>query len=163
MSLNHFYTGPTCRISYRGPLIVMCLEGATELADLEQLGKCQDLIAPHHAKISSITVMNSGFMTVRPGTVEKAAELSAKYKGQTGCSILLVNGRGLMAVMARAGIAAYSMTDRSGTRIKTFNVLIEALAALKDGMAELGTPLTDAEVDEVKNFIEARPLRPAAP
>ncbi len=160
MKLTEFYKGERARIAHMGPLIVVCLEGAIEVSDLDQLERCQDVVVPTVKHVFSITVMNRGFMSVKPGSTERAAEIAARYKGKTGLSVVVVNGRGLMAVMARTGLAVYSMLDRSGTPMKTGGSVPEGLEQLRTAMLTDGVTFSPADIAAVQKYIDDRPLQP---
>ena len=158
LAVTEYFAGPRCRIGHSGPLILMCLEGAVEVADLDQLERCQELLSRQFKRVSIVTVMNSGFMSINKGVGERGAQIAERFREYTGANIIVINGKGLMAVMARTGLAAFSMLDRSGNRLKAFGNVPEALSHLEGAMQQLGTPLSAADLSAVAAYINAKPL-----
>ncbi len=163
MALTIFYTSPTCRIAYSGPLVVMCLTGATEVADLDRFDEAHELVVRTHKHIGSITVMNSGFLTAKPGVMERADAMAAKFRPHAVARVVVINGRGLSAVVGRTVLASFSMISQAGADLKAVADPAEGLSFANAEVAKVGAPLPQAGVDELLAFINAPAAQSATP
>ncbi len=155
MPLQPFSTGPSCRIAHQGPLVLMCLTQATTVDDLNNLEACQALVVKQYAKFVSLTVMNAGFLPANKAAIDRAGEVSHRFRDFNGGSVVVINARGLSAVVARTALAAFSMISSVSGELRTFSSVSEGVAHANGLMTTLGSPMTQPEVDALQQFILA--------
>ncbi len=153
MALQVFYSGDGCRIAHSGPLVVMCLNGATTVEHLETVSRCQDLVTQTHPRIVGMTVMSVGYLSTNQAVMQKGDELAQRFHGKVAGSIIVIAAKGLSAVIARTTLAAFSMLSSRAGDLRVFSRVSEGMTHANGVLTAEGKPLTQAEVDEVLAFI----------
>ena len=155
MALSVFSTDPKCRIAHQGPLMVMCLTGATRVEDLDTLSRCQDLVCAKHPRTASITVMNAGYLNADKAVIERGAEMSKKFEKFNAGGIIVINSKGLSAVIARTALAAFSMFSPNAAGLHVVKTIADGVAKANEVLKGEGVSLSQKELDEVLEFINA--------
>jgi hypothetical protein len=153
--------GQGLRVGALRSLLVMHFDGGATLESLEVLEACETKHAAAFPRFSTLVVVTGVKLeTPGAGVRERSAELDAKYDAQVVGSAIVVQSKGMAAVITRSFIATWALFTKRQAPTKTFRDVADAvswLASLAGQPAEM--PFDSQVVSAVTAFVEA----PAAP
>ncbi|MFZ5439529.1 MAG: hypothetical protein ACOZQL_05955 [Myxococcota bacterium] len=156
MEVTRVFDVPGARAGTAGSLLVVYYAGRTTLQTLEALDVAQGALVKQHQNISSLTVIGQAGMERPDEQVrDRSLALSKKYEANVRASAIVVNTRGIGAVMVRTFLSAFFLLNQSKMQIKVFASVNEALKFLH-GFDGTDTSYRDVGADDVLRFCDAK-------
>lgn len=127
------FENDTVRFGNAGPLVIASYKGALTLTALKELEKLEDGLLKVHPRIASLAVMGKmgGMFQVDKEVQKYGVELATKYEKVAHGSAIVVQTKGLGAVVVRTFLSAYFMMSKSTMVTQTFASVDEGLAWLQ--------------------------------
>jgi hypothetical protein len=128
------YSSEDLTLGVVGPLVVMRYRGPASVGSLREVEKLQERLLRTHARIMSIALLDD---TIGPGKAmnEEArtlsVDLAAKFAKTNVGSAMVLKAKGLAAVLARTGLAAWVLIRRTDMTMKVVRTTEEGLEWLR--------------------------------
>ncbi|MDP2270691.1 MAG: hypothetical protein Q8N23_13720 [Archangium sp.] len=152
MELIKTFDSVDARFGTAGPLLVALYRGSASLAMLDELDRTQDALLRKFTRISTLTVIGqaSGMFKVDEAVRTRSVELGKKFDGKVTGSAIVVNAKGLAAVMVRTFLTGFFLLSRAETPMKTFSKISEGLSWLQsfpDQDVGIKTQLSETDIE----------------
>jgi hypothetical protein len=159
MDVEPLASGHGCRIGGIGPMLVMVFDSEPELALLDMLDKTQTEFVARHGKITGITAITMERLQAPSAEFrQRSADLSAKNNKNIACSAIVVQSKGLAAVIVRTFLAGYSLLVRSQNPQQSFKDVPAAVAWLQAHPAQLpAVKQLEGLAEAVERFVRQKP------
>lgn len=154
MEFTTVYDAPEARFGVAGPLIVAVYKGAPALTVLEQLDRAQTELITKRGTISTLTVIGElgSMLKVDDGVRQRSVELGKKYEKHVRGSAIVVETRGVAAVMVRSFLTGFFLLSRSEMPMKSFKRVTEGLTWLQ-GLPGQDAPLRELRAGDVETWV----------
>lgn len=143
-----------------GPVLVSVFQSSATLAGLDLLEKVQDAFVRAQGTIFPVTVVVGDRLTAPAGGVrEAAARLQTRFDPATVGAAVVLEQKGVAAVIARSFLAGLSLIQRGQKPTRTFRSVSEAIGWARSmpgqlpavvAMADLAAAI-DAFADELRS------------
>lgn len=152
MELIKTFDSVDARFGAAGPLLVALYRGTTSLAMLDELDRTQEALLRKFTRISTLTVIGqaSGMLKVDERVRTRSVELGKKFDGKVIGSAIVVNTKGLAAVMVRTFLSGFFLLSRAETPMKTFSKITEGISwlqSLPEQDVGIKTQLSETDIE----------------
>lgn len=157
--------GPGLRVGALGSLLVMHFHAGADLSALDVLDEVEGRHAATFPRFSTMVVVTGvKLQTPVAGTRERSAALDAKYDSHVVGSAIVVQSKGIAAVIARSFIATWALVTKRQAPTKTFRNVSDAVTWLAslEGQPP-GLPFDSQVVAAVATFVEPHGQKKSAP
>ncbi|MFO0595745.1 MAG: hypothetical protein U0228_10585 [Myxococcaceae bacterium] len=154
MEFTTVYDAPAARFGVAGPLLVAVYKGATDLAVLEQLDRAQTELITKRGTISTLTIIGElgQMLKIDDGVRQRSVELGKKYEAHVRGSAIVVETRGVAAVMVRSFLTGFFLLSRSEMPMKSFKRIADGLGWLQQ-LPGQDAPMRELRAPDVEAWV----------
>jgi hypothetical protein len=129
MNVTELAHSNDCRIGSLGPVLITVLYGEGTYAVLDLIDATQTAFVRDHPKLISMTVIASPKLSAKlpPDFRERSAALQRKFDNNLLATAVVIQSRGIVAVIARAFMAAYELVAQARAPRQTFRNIGDAV------------------------------------
>lgn len=152
MEIELLHDGPVVSVAAAGPLLIQLFHAKPVLEALARVDEAEALVAARHERLSTLTLLTHGSLE-RPDDEVRArsVELAGKYGRQIIGAAIVVDARGLVAMMARTFLSTFFLFSPAASTNRVFSSLDAAL----DWLRTIDPALATLTVDDVQRFVAA--------
>lgn len=165
MAVTLLGEGPGLRVGALGSLLVMHFDGRGTMEALDMLDAAEAKHAAVFPRFSTLVVVSGVKLEApAPGVRERSAALDAKYDAHVVGSAIVVQSKGMAAVIARSFIATWALFTKRQAPTKTFRDVNEAVGWLAglEGQPP-GLPFDSQVAAAIAAFVEPHGQKKSAP
>lgn len=158
MAVRPFYENDSVRYGSLGPLSVSVYLGNVTREALEHFDTMQHTLVQSHGRIATLSIIRQTTMMLKvDDSVRKfGIELGVKCEDQVHTAAIVIQTKGLAAVMVRTFFSGFFMLSRSKMETRIFSDLPEALAWMKSKPGNNPLASFDVSLDDLTAFAQTR-------